>query len=71
MLDNSTGLKVDKIKSFDYQKLQEQFEKPLEIREIDFREYPLFGFVFTETREDNFQELASILRSDLSEFVIQ
>ena len=69
VLDNSTGLKADKIKSFDYQKLKSHFEKPLEIREIDYKEYPLFGFVFTETREENFDELAYILQSDLSEFV--
>lgn len=71
VLDNSTGLKAEEIKSFDYKKLQGQFEKPLEIRELDFREYPLFGFVFTETREENFEELASILQSDLKEYVTE
>lgn len=69
VLDNSTGLKADEIKSFDYKKLLTQFEKPLELRKIDYHEYPLFGFVFTETREENIEELISILQSDLSEFV--
>lgn len=69
VLDNSTGIKVEEIKSFDYKKLLDRFEKPLELREIDYHEYPLFGFVFTETREENFEELVNILQSDLSEFV--
>jgi len=41
----------------------------LELRKIDFNKYPVFGFLFTETREDNFEELKRILDSDLSEFI--
>ena len=40
-----------------------------EPRKIDYREYPVFGFLFTETREQNFAEIETILRSDLREFV--
>jgi hypothetical protein len=69
ILDNSTGVKDDEIKSFDYDKLLSKFEKPLELRKIDIKKYPLFGFVFIETREDNFSELEFILHSDLKEFV--
>ncbi|MEA3464442.1 MAG: ATP-grasp domain-containing protein [Thermodesulfobacteriota bacterium] len=69
VLDNSTGLAADKITSFDYEKLISNFEKPLELRKIDYKEYPVFGFLFTETREDNFFELKNILNSDLTEFI--
>ncbi len=69
VLDNSTGLDADKIISFDYDKLLSNFENPLELRKIDYKEYPVFGFLFTETREDNFLELENILNSDLSEFI--
>ncbi len=69
VLDNSTGIEADKIASFDYQKLYSTFERPLELRKIDFRQYPVFGFLYVETREDNFGELKNILDSDLSEFV--
>ncbi|MDA3905385.1 MAG: ATP-grasp domain-containing protein [Bacteroidales bacterium] len=69
VLDNSTKLEAEEIKLFDYQKLLTRFEKPLELRELDYHEYPLFGFLFTETREDNFDELAYILQSDLMEFI--
>ena len=69
VLDNSTGIDVDNITSFNYEKLLSKFEKPIELRKIDFQKYPVFGFLFTETREDNFIELKNILDSDLNEFI--
>jgi len=69
VLDNSTGIDVDEITSFNYEKLLSNFEKPIELRKIDYKKYPLFGFLFTETREDNFIELKNILDSDLNEFI--
>jgi len=69
VLDNSTGIDTDEITSFDYEKLLSGFEKPMELRRIDFKKYPVFGFLFTETREDNFTELKNILDSDLNEFI--
>ena len=69
VLDNSTGIDVDEITSFNYEKLLSKFEKPIELRKIDFQKYPVFGFLFTETREDNFIELKNILDSDLNEFI--
>jgi len=45
------------------------FEKPLELRKIDYKKYPVFGFLFVESREENFSELQTILDSDLNEFV--
>ena len=69
VLDNSTGIAGNQITSFDYDLLLSNFENPLELRKIDFKEYPLFGFLFTETTEDNFYELERILKSDLNEFI--
>ena len=69
VLDNSTGIDVDEITSFNYEKLLSKFEKPIELRKIDFQKYPVFGFLFTETKEDNFIELKNILDSDLNEFI--
>jgi len=69
VLDNSTGIDVDKITSFNYEKLLSNFEKPIELRKIDYNKYSVFGFLFTETREDNFIELKNILVSDLNEFI--
>jgi hypothetical protein len=69
VLGNSTGVENDKIESFNYQKLLLQFEKPIELRKIDYKEYSVFGFLFTETSEQNYSELRNILKSDLREFV--
>ncbi|MEA2101231.1 MAG: ATP-grasp domain-containing protein [Thermodesulfobacteriota bacterium] len=69
VLDNSTGIAADEIASFDYEKLVSRFKKPIELRKIDFQKYPVFGFLFTETKEDNFIELKNILDSDLTEFI--
>jgi len=69
VLDNSTGVAISQIKSFDYDKLLSKFDQPLELRKIDFQHYPVFGFLFVETAEDNFIELQNILNSDLREFV--
>jgi len=70
VLGNSTGIDVDKIASFNYEKLLLNFEKPIELRKIDYKKYHVFGFLFTETKEDNFIELKNILDSDLNELVV-
>jgi hypothetical protein len=70
ILNNATGYTSDQIKSFDYDKLLKTFENSLELREIDYSKYPLFGFLFTKTSSDNISELENILVSDLTEFII-
>jgi hypothetical protein len=69
VLNNSTGIEGKDINSFDYEKLLTDFEKPLELRKADFRAFPLFGFLFCETRQQNMQELDRILMSDLKEYL--
>ena len=69
VLDNSTGIEAGKITSFNYDQLMKKFEKPIELRKLDYKKYSVFGFLFTETREDNFNELEEILKSDLSEYI--
>ncbi len=69
VLDNSTGIEAGKITSFNYDQLMKRFEKPIELRKLDYKKYSVFGFLFTETREDNFNELEEILKSDLSEYI--
>jgi hypothetical protein len=69
VLDNSTGKNGDEITSFDFEKLLSCFEKPLELRKIDYKKYPVFAFLFTETREEKFKELNDILTSNLTEFI--
>ncbi len=69
VLDNSTGYEGKNIAKFDYDALLATFENPLELRKIDYRKFPVFGFLFLETSEENFGELERILKSDLREFL--
>ncbi len=69
VLDNATGVDGSRITDFDYDRVLSKFERPLDLRKINYREYPVFGFLFAETREENFAEIAAILKSDLREFI--
>jgi hypothetical protein len=70
LLDNSTGYATSQIESFNFQKLTDSFEKPIELRPTEWKQFPLFGILFTETRDENFREIEKILTSDLREFII-
>jgi hypothetical protein len=69
VLDNSTSFESTEILSFDYEKLLKKFENPLELRKVNYKEYPVFGFLFAQTRAKNMQELEYILKSNLDEFI--
>lgn len=69
VLDNSTGVDGDDILFFNYEKLLSDFDKPLELRKINYKEYPVFGFLFVESDDDNLQELENILKSDLKKYI--
>ncbi|MDE5421606.1 ATP-grasp domain-containing protein [Ancylomarina sp. DW003] len=71
ILDNSTGIEVENIRKFDYEKLLKQFSKPLELRKIDFQTYNIFGMLFTQSKKSEFKEIEAILTSRLNEFVIE
>lgn len=70
VLDNTTGIGPGKIREFNFGRLASRFHKPLEIRPVDHRRFPIFGFLFTETPAGEMAELENILHSDLREFVI-
>ena len=69
ILNNATGYSANQIKYFDYDKLLANFENPLDLRKINYYQYPLFGFLFTKTSKDYFAELNAILKSDLKEYI--
>ncbi|MDD3321308.1 MAG: ATP-grasp domain-containing protein [Paludibacter sp.] len=69
VLDNSTGQDAKTIKSFDYDRLSLGFSTILEIRKVNYKEYPVFGFLFVETRFNAFSELEKISRSKLTEYI--
>lgn len=69
ILDRPSDIPPASIKAFDYDRVLANFEKPLELRKVDYRKYPQFGFLFAETHKNNFKELLAILKSDLKEYI--
>ena len=69
ILDNVTAYTNDKIKTFEYEALLERLENPLVLRKLDHKIYPIFGFLFMETSEENAKELDWMLKTDLREFI--
>ena len=69
ILDNVTDLTNEEIESFDYDALLKRLENPLELRKLDHKEYPIFGFLFMETSAENSGELGWMLRTSLREFI--
>ena len=69
LLDNNSGIPENNIVSFDYELLLSDFENPMELRKVDFNEYPFFGMVFVETSLGNEKELDQILTSDLKKYI--
>ncbi|MBE0423073.1 MAG: ATP-grasp domain-containing protein [Lutibacter sp.] len=69
LLDNNSGIPESNIASFDYELLLSDFENPMELRKVDFNEYPFFGMVFVETSRGNEKELDQILISDLKKYI--
>jgi len=70
VLDNSTGYDGEMIKTFDYDLLCSGFANLLELRKVDYKEYPVFGFIFAEIKRDAFAEIEQISVSDLREYTI-
>lgn len=69
MLNKPADLDLKKVKAFNYEKLLSDFEKPLELRKVDHEKYGFFGYMFTETTENNWQEIERILKSDFKEYI--
>ncbi len=70
LLDNNSGVAPEKIASYNYEKFLSDFQNPLHLRKINFNEFPIFGFLFTETNKNNTEELTNILHSDLKKYLI-
>lgn len=70
ILDNNSKIEPGNIVEFKYSDLERDFENAVELRKIDIHNYPVFGFVFTETSVSNEKELQDILRSDLKKYII-
>jgi len=69
ILDNSTGTPAEKIKSFDYDKILLDLGDVLELRKIDYHQYPIFGILFTRTAPKDYSMIEKILHDDLRKYI--
>ncbi|MBU1013275.1 MAG: ATP-grasp domain-containing protein [Bacteroidetes bacterium] len=69
VLDNTSGYSADEIEFFNYDLLLKDFDKPLDLRKVNMKGYPIFGFLFTETSADKEAELVQILNSNLRKYI--
>ena len=68
VLDKPSG--IEDISGFDFEALAAKFSRVLSLRKIDYRVFPVFGFLFTENDAGSLEELDQIMRSDLREFIV-
>ncbi len=54
--------------SFNYEALKKKFNKVLEFRPINYKEYPVFAILFIETEESS-KELEMVLKMDVGEYI--
>ncbi len=57
------------IKSIDYNKFAKKFSKPLDIRKINYQEFPLFAIAFAEFDESNIREMVKLLKDDFRDVI--
>jgi len=68
LIDIPKGFNPEKIKSFDYDAVSARFSKVLELRKINFLNYPVFAFMFIEVPVCS-NELDMALKMDFSQFI--
>jgi len=71
ILDNNSGIPGEQVDAFNYERLAADFVRPLEVRQVNFREYPVFGFVICETPANQMEEIHRILGSNLREYIME
>lgn len=69
VLNNSSDFHSSEISCFNYNLLEKDFENVLNLRKLDIKKYPVFGFLFTETSSENENELNKILISNLNKYI--
>ncbi|MBN2281638.1 MAG: ATP-grasp domain-containing protein [Candidatus Marinimicrobia bacterium] len=71
ILDNNSGIHSSEIEYFDFDKLLQDFEKPLDLRKVDYNVQPFFAIMFVETTMGNEAELDEILTSNLQKYIVK
>ena len=65
----SKDIILKNIETIDYESFLKNFSKPLELRKTNFKEYPVFAFMFSESNSQNKHEIEKMLYADMREFI--
>lgn len=68
--DISKDIKLSDIDNINYEAFADDFKHPLDLRKMDYKTYPVFAFMFSETNEDDSEEFNYFLKSDLKKYII-
>lgn len=69
LLDNVTDHKLEEIDSFDFDRFEKDYQGILELRKLDIRKYPLFGFLFIELASQNSELIEDLLHQDFTNYI--
>ena len=61
---------VERVKEIDYEGFAANFNKVIELRRTDWRNYRVFAFVFSETGPETVSEIERNLQLDLAQYVL-
>ena len=68
--DISKDIKLSDIDNINYEAFAKDFKHPLDLRKMDYKTYPVFAFMFSETNENDSNEFNYFLKSDLKKYII-
>ncbi len=62
-------ISLDNILSINYDKFYNRFKKPLGLRKINYKKFPIFAFIFLETKKGDWKEIEDVLVDDLKSYI--
>ncbi|MCK4536401.1 MAG: ATP-grasp domain-containing protein [Desulfuromonadales bacterium] len=69
IFDLPADVKPEQVASFDWDKALALFPKVLDLRKIDYYEYPIFGFLFAELDASDLSAMETVLRADMRDYI--
>ncbi|MDY0189220.1 MAG: ATP-grasp domain-containing protein [Desulfuromonas sp.] len=69
ILELPAHIRAEQVKSFDYVRIIEELDNPIELRKVNFFQYPVFGIIFAQTLAAEQEELDQLLIADMAEYI--
>ena len=69
ILDNNSGISIDEIATFDYDRFRDVYSDTVLLRKMDFKTHGFFGFAFLVTKQSNLRQIDDLLCADMVDFI--